>query len=247
MKQLGDALEGARDLPPAPEALTTSPEDSDCETCKGVRFVYLRVPVSDRRFGRAFPCPDCRRGPRWSTEPAFDIPPRFQNCTFKTFHEDWNPGMAKAVQACQDLLDGKRPFVFMVGDPGLGKTHLLVATVIEARQRGSYARMWEVPELLADLRSETFRRDIDGALERRISDEASANIILALDDLGAHNPTDWSTEQLFRILNRRYTHYGRTIITSNVPDVERDLDYRLRSRFREGLVPCEGRDIRGRP
>ena len=69
------------------------------------------------------------------------------------------------------------------------------------------------------------------------------DFLLALDEMGAHNKTEWAEEQLFRILNRRYAEFAPTILTSNVP--VKELDGRIRSRFREGFVYCEGEDVRG--
>jgi len=46
------------------------------------------------------------------------------------------------------------------------------------------------------------------------------------------------------ILDGRYEERGATIITSNVP--LDSIDARIRSRFREGFITCEGKDQRGR-
>ena len=66
--------------------------------------------------------------------------------------------------------------------------------------------------------------------------------LLVLDDLGAHNQTAWAEEQLYRILNGRYNNEAPTLITANV-DIGR-IDERIRSRFRSGMVICEGSDLR---
>ena len=152
--------------------------------------------------------------------------------------------MAAALETCREFVAGERKLVFLYGERGLGKTHLLTASVMEWRRAGNFAQFWEVSELLAFLRS-TFDRDGDEpSLDYEVRMLSSPDFMLALDEMGAHNPTAWAEEQLFRILNTRYANYAPTILTANV--AIKEIDARIRSRFREGFVYCEGEDVRGR-
>lgn len=55
--------------------------------------------------------------------------------------------------------------------------------------------------------------------------------LLVLDDFGAERATDWACEQLFQIVNTRYSHERPTVITSNLAPTHKHYDKRLQSRF----------------
>jgi DNA replication protein DnaC len=179
-------------------------------------------------------------------DPATGIPLRFQTCSFDNFDLSRNPLMGRALTACRQLLDGARAFVFLSGGTGLGKTHLLAATVMEWRRQGAPSWFWETPELMAHLRGtfERHKRDPESPdLDVEVKSLSGSGVLLGLDDFGTQNETPWVNETLYRILNARYTAMAPTIVTSNVSPGE--IDERIRSRFREGLIACEGRDVRG--
>ena len=59
--------------------------------------------------------------------------------------------------------------------------------------------------------------------------------VLVLDDLGAHNYTDWSLKTIFAILNYRVNFERPTIVTTNLEnqDLEKLLGSRIFSRLME--------------
>ena len=79
-------------------------------------------------------------------------------------------------------------------------------------------------------------------MEQVVEPYMREDFLAGVADLGAHNPTAWAEEQLYRILNGRYNNDAPTLITANV-DIGR-IDERIRSRFRSGMVICEGSDLR---
>ncbi|MEM3169943.1 MAG: hypothetical protein QW838_04145 [Candidatus Nitrosotenuis sp.] len=146
------------------------------------------------------------------------------------------------------------------GHLGCGKTHLARAACERFRERGRVAWFWKTPDLLAWIRSRIGAKQYEpeyayGKLMWEpppslwTADDAvrfwtQADGLLALDDYGAHQPTDWAAEQLYRILDGRYERRKPTILTSNAPfDL---IDPRIFSRYQRGLVICEGRDYRAR-
>lgn len=199
--------------------------------------MYVDVPRGYPDFGRAVPC-GCRK-----PNPAAALPERFQDVSFESFELGRNPEMTEAKEKCLVLARGDIESVFLLGPPGLGKTHLLAATVRWRCERDQGASFVECTEMLAHLQAAQFAegRDVETEIDRL----ASADYLLALDDLGAHNPTGWREEQLYRVLNRRWAARAPTIISSNSPVDE--IDERIRSRFRSGFVACEGDDLRVRP
>ena len=187
-------------------------------------------------FGRAMPCA-CNK-----LNPAAALPERFEHATFESFDLSLNPTMKEAKEACEALARGEIESVFLYGPPGLGKTHLLAAVVRWRLARDQGAAFHECTEMLATVQSAQF--DAERDIDTEIKALASPDYLMALDDLGTHNRTAWREEQLYRVLNRRYGQRAPTIISSNTSLEE--IDGRIRSRFREGLVLCEGDDLRGR-
>jgi DNA replication protein len=69
-----------------------------------------------------------------------------------------------------------------------------------------------VPDLLDELRA-TYKSEIN---EIDLLDSARTIPILILDDLGAHNYTDWTRNRIYSIINYRMNELLPTIITSNL-------------------------------
>lgn len=108
--------------------------------------------------------------------------------------------------------------LFLVGPPGVGKTHMAVAILreklIETDNR--YFRPWfiEIPELLMQI-----RQSFDGRgemTEAGLLGRYGECSFLVLDDLGAEKASEWATQTLYLLINRRYREDRRTIITSNL-------------------------------
>ncbi len=177
------------------------------------------------------------------------MPLRFEAATFESYDYQRNPAMYKAVEMCEDLAATPLPFgegeawvVFLHGATGLGKTHLLCATLHHWAGRRGRAVFWSVPALLAHLQA--FIADNDGMnLSRAMNELVSPEIMLGLDDLGTEKGTEWAGMQLYRIIDGRYGAQALTVVTSNVWPVDL-IDERLRSRMREGFMACEGESQR---
>jgi DNA replication protein DnaC len=69
-----------------------------------------------------------------------------------------------------------------------------------------------VPDLLDELRA-TYKSEVN---EMDLLDTARTIPILILDDLGAHNYTDWTRNRLYSIINYRMNEQLPTVITSNL-------------------------------
>ncbi len=124
--------------------------------------------------------------------------------------------------------------LLLEGPVGCGKTHLAAAVVNEVLAGGSEALFLVVPEFLDQLRA-SYRRENEGASESEIIYRAYRTPLLVLDDLGAHNYTEWVANKLFTILNHRYNAELPVIVTTNMALEE--LDQRLGERTTSRL--CE--------
>ena len=239
MQKLGGLVDVPKELPATTrrelEAATSEPP---CDVCGGFGFVHgAGHELGEPAFGRAVPC-DCNA----ALAAAAGIPPIFADSTFGTYDLARNPETQPWLTACERfaLLDGERPVSMLMlhGDPGRGKTHLLVAVIQALRAGGVASVFWEVTELLARLRAAVG----EGTVEYEINALASDAFVLALDDIGPENKTGFGEENLYRIINKRWSHEAPTIATCN--SRLDDIDPRIRSRFKAGWLYCQGKDMR---
>lgn len=182
--------------------------------------------------GDYVPCPRC---PTVAVDqsPRLRIPTLFRGVSFS----QWLPDNGAPRLRCQGYVNTwppAKPFLFLTGVKGSGKTTLAVAVLKAVSERhGVVGQFWPVTDLLARLRatadSERATESEDDVLTqmRRIP-------LLVLDDWGAHKATDFAEDRLFTIIDYRYREMRPTIITSNTDLV--DLDSRVKSRLSDAQV-----------
>ena len=135
--------------------------------------------------------------------------------------------------------------LMLQGPVGSGKTHLAAAICNELLAAGQAVQFVVVPEFLDDLRA-SYR---DGGDEVGLMNKVQAAPVLILDDLGAHNFSDWTKNKLFSILNYRLNHELPCVITTNlaIKSLQDILGERIVSRLVAAcdiyLLPVD-RDIR---
>ena len=157
--------------------------------------------------------------------------------TFDSFDLLLNPSMEKARDRCRAVAAGEEWCALLSGSLGSGKTHLAIAAL---NQRSTFGYFWKVPAFLAWIRRSVF--DEGYRIEEITASYREGDGLIVFDDLGTENPTDWACEQLYLVLDSRYDLKLPTIITTN-REMGR-LDPRILSRYRSGLVVCEGKDVR---
>ena len=88
-----------------------------------------------------------------------------------------------------------------------------------------------VPDLLDELRASFGSKSETSEFD--LLDIARTVPVLILDDLGAHNYTDWSRNRIYSILNYRMNEQLPTIITTNLhaSEIETYLGVRTWSRL----------------
>lgn len=135
---------------------------------------------------------------------ASGVPRRFLDASLDHFHAD-----------VRDQVVGQEG-LFITGPAGTGKTHLAAAILREMLRvpTDRKARMIGVPDLMLTLQA-SFRDQAPRAQDEIIDDLASASI-LVLDDLGAEKASEYTTQALYVLINRRYGNERQTIITSNL-------------------------------
>jgi DNA replication protein DnaC len=211
------------DMPPAP--LTFS-----CLRCKDIGevpdFRSGVTPAGGK--GTWIICPECggqnvleRRYQRLISKSR--IPEKLLSRTLETFDtergstEDARATLRTARAEAERFAANPENWLLFHGEPGTGKTHLMVGIAQRCIPRGIACLFQTVPDLLAMLRAS-------------YSDEAEMSFndlsqlvrdcpVLLMDDLGTERMTEWAQEQMFTLINHRYNAGLPTVISTNLnPD-----------------------------
>ncbi len=187
------------------------------------------------------------------------LPLRMQACTFDDFNFKYysrkNIDPAKGTtfyelakitfKAAKDFvarfkqnnyLDG----LFLTGPVGGGKTFLACCIANSLIKEGYQVLFIVVPDLLDQLRATYEPGRLPGDdTEADILAKAQKTPLLILDDLGAHNYTEWTRNKLYSIFNYRLNNCLPLIITSNIKleDLEDYLGERTTSRLYQMCRP----------
>ena len=219
-----------------------------CCICADSRFVRGEYPLGDEKFGKRIPCPVCVVGAGDNEEMFVTrscIPSGYLHC--RTSNLDGG-GLRKAIGEYVDTWPPSLPFLVLVGTRGTGKTHMECAVLREVWERRKLVgRFVEVIDLLHRYKA-TFGKD---ATETVASIESGYrnSPLLVLDDLGAEKSTEWSQEQLYDLINHRYSRRMPLIVSSNVAfdQMEPRIASRLQDTRMARLIQFTGRDRRVNP
>jgi DNA replication protein DnaC len=104
--------------------------------------------------------------------------------------------------------------VLLIGNPGVGKTHLMCGLLrYLTLERTITCRYVDSFQLLQDLKM-VFEQ---GGASAQLLEEVCKVPILALDELGKTRPEGWQREVLDTIISRRYDAGLTTLVASNYP------------------------------
>lgn len=195
--------------------------EPDCKVCSDTGWKVVPDPRNPNREAIAH-CDQCHFWARKRGE-APGVPKDEQGSRIENFvttepvtagpPEKRHAGTVDALRHANYWLQGVHPDLYLYGPCGTGKTRLACSLLNAKWVAGERVRFVSCPDLLMQLQP----RD-DGA-GGELFDQVTSVPILALDDVGAQQGTDFARRQLQIIYDRRLAQRLRTIWTSNL-----DLD-----------------------
>jgi len=124
--------------------------------------------------------------------------------------------------------------LLVIGPTGTGKTHLVLAVlrriVVDAARRDCRSLRW----------AHASHPDFNAATRPAHDDAHLAAVdryeqadVLVIDDLGAGQVTEWTSETLYRVIDRRWMWRRPTIVATNLPlrALRERVDDRIASRL----------------
>lgn len=220
-----------------------------CDICK------------DTGYNKEFYCQCYRKLIRDVAREELGINSPLKKCTFEAFRLDRYPEVIDSViglnqrehmknnfEYCKAYAENFTPDsngLFMFGKTGLGKTHLSLAIANVVLNKGYDVYYGSIQSIMDKLEAEHF-----GRLPREdsIKEDILTCDLLIIDDLGTEFVTQFTTAELYNIINSRILSSLPTIISTNLEmeQIAEKYTQRVASRIMgstDAIYFC-GKDIR---
>jgi DNA replication protein DnaC len=191
----------------------------DCREHGCVMWVFL---TPDKRAARIAMGP-CRarqvRDARLRTERLFSeaaLPAGLRECSLENYVTAGRGGSIERAKTEAEKVTQTSCSLVLAGSVGTGKTHLAAAIVRSALAQGRSALFISAIGYLEHLKSTFEKKRTDLYLE--MVDHVKSVSCLAIDDLGAEKPSEWTMERLYDVINARVERRTQTIVTTNFPN-----------------------------
>lgn len=167
---------------------------------------------------------------------AAGVPPHFQGCSLASY-QIRTPEQRRVVDAVRVWAAGDTSGLYLLGPPGVGKTHLATAALLDRLASRRTGRYVSTHDLLLEAR-ESY--DDGNRPLSKILDECGQVDALVIDDLAAEKVTQFASSSVFLpLVDRAYSRQGpQLIVTSNLDlaALGRKTDERIADRLRELCV-----------
>ena len=157
------------------------------------------------------------------------------NYTFDNFIEGECNRLARSAGLAVAVNPGKTPFnpLYIYGDSGLGKTHIVQAVGMEVRQRHPELQVLYVS--MNKFQSQFQNAAIKGELNDFIHFYQMIDVLI-IDDIQELAGKEKTQNAFFNIFNHLQLSGKQLVLTSDKPPVElKDIEQRLLTRFKWGL------------
>jgi DNA replication protein DnaC len=139
-----------------------------------------------------------------------------------TAHEQMKRIFTYCKKYASNLSDGKEN-ILMLGQTGLGKTHLALAIANSAAAQGLAVIYDTAQNIFSKMEDENFGRS-----EKRYTPLVLDCDLLILDDIGAEFVTNYTISALYNIINTRILSHKPIIISTNLAKSELTTKYNER-------------------
>lgn len=238
---IGLAVNTPKDASQQPSANTQVPTATPVEPVQPAEPEWMNQFVDPTSISNQASMPNMaaaeeveRMGGEYASSPTSGDEALFSKCTFDTFvvgkSNEFARGAALAVAEQPGIAYNP---LFIYGNSGLGKTHLLVAIANYAMQ--NFPRM-----ATRYVSANMFLNDYVEATQR--NQWASFNSkyhqvdILLVDDVQYLEGKDETINQLFNIFNEMTNRNKQIVLSADRAPKDIDMDDRMRSRFISGLL-----------
>lgn len=173
-------------------------------------------------------CPECEKAEKtknmWLERINYIIPAGYRHMSFSNLIKTDVVNLDKAIQVCKSFVYDDTG-VYIWGNSGIGKTHLLIATMRECIMHSKSCAFMRYSLELKNYKDFKYDRDF-------FYDKFSKCEYLFIDDFGSVGTRDDGNDVLFGILQRRIENKkGKKIfVTSNIP-LTSISDDRVKSRI----------------
>ncbi|ETT61874.1 hypothetical protein C171_11531 [Paenibacillus sp. FSL H8-237] len=222
----------------------------ECEMCKDEEWILILEfdehgnKIKD--FARQCECKERKRIKRLMS--SSKITNEFQQKTFKNFEQKGRPKIV--MQAFKNAYDyviafdefrrTRRNSIALLGHPGCGKTHLLMAVANSLLQKAVEVVYFPWVEGFNEIKNNLDK------LEERL-DKLRRCEVLYIDDMfkGRREPTEFQLEQLFGIINYRYLENKPILISSEknigqMCEIDEGIGSRINEMCRDYRVTLTG-------
>jgi len=202
--------------------------------CGGMGWISGLYPVGDKNFGKAFPCV-CKVNETDYSKYLWEVS-TLSDSTFQRFknYEIRNNECKIAKESTFTWASGENsPWMVMLGNVGVGKTHLAKASVSWIIGRSEMVVYMTSAELASKVKSYMDTNKYDEYVKHLKNVKH-----LIIDDLGREYSTDYVRSLFYEILDYRYSRRMRTMITSNfsLDELEQVFDFAVVDRFKDVMV-----------
>lgn len=209
--------------------LTTSNEEKyDCPKCKDIGLIFI-----DQNTARECECVVQRRINRLFK--ASEITDEFKKLSFKNFITKGKPQVIVDAYKCAatyckrfpEIRNTRHNSICLLGQPGSGKTHLLIAASNYLIKRGIGVLYFPYREGFDEIKD-----DLD-ALEEKASRMKEIDVLF-IDDMFKRGATEFEIKTMFSVINYRYLNHKPIMVSSELlEDDLLDIDEALGSRILE--------------